>query len=309
MHVQIYTDRAIIQDIYIYSTVFMAMDEKEAVSFVKEVLSISDVERKLSENKYELLCEIVKEFHEKIPFQNYSLIAVPSAERSQPTIDEIIREVRSGRGGLCYSLNVFMKLLLEALDYTVHHVLSAVSNLPDNHLITIASNVRDHGDKYLIEVGTGFPTFKPIPIDFDQESPVYDESFIKYKLKWVSKNRLEREMMFQVPGSEWKLFYSWETARKKLEEMDAAMTSVYTDPKITPFHTSLRAVRFVHGKAVCIRDMTLLMEDNSHILQEKKLSTELEFLDAVGEHFPLLVEAAKKALKNWTPSKEPEIGV
>ena len=145
------------------------MDGKEALSFVKDVLKISNVERKLSENKCELLFEIVKEFHEKIPFQNYTLIAVPLAKRSRPAIDEIIREVSSGRGGLCYSLNVFMKLLLEAFGYTVHHVVSAVKNLGNNHIITIAINVRNLGDKYLIEVGTGFPTFQPIPIDFDQD--------------------------------------------------------------------------------------------------------------------------------------------
>ena len=43
--------------------------------------------------------------------------------------------------------------------------------------------------------------------------------------------------------------------------------------------------------------------------QETKFSLEGEFLDAVKEHFPLLVEDAKKALTNWTPNTYMVIGM
>ncbi len=74
-----------------------------------------------------------------------------------------------------------MKLLLEALGYSVYHISSHVSDGPteENHVITI---VTFDGIKYLVEIGCGYPTFQPIPLNFEDESIVYKESFIKYKI-------------------------------------------------------------------------------------------------------------------------------
>ena len=97
-----------------------SMDQVEAISFVTNNLCIPDVQRKLNESKYELLCEIVMAFHEKIPVQGLSLMTEPLPKRRKPTLDEVLIDIRSFKGGLCYTINTFSKLLLEALGYNVY---------------------------------------------------------------------------------------------------------------------------------------------------------------------------------------------
>ena len=76
-------------------------------------------------------------------------------------------------------------MLLEALGYEVYHVTSSIGNKPDNHILTIVQNVQKPGDKFLVDVGIGYPTFDPIPLDFVKESPVYKQSFLEYKFAWL----------------------------------------------------------------------------------------------------------------------------
>ncbi len=266
----------------------------EAEAFVTDVLGLSDVNRKLAENKFSLLCEIVKASQESIPFQSVTLLSSPLHERHKPTFDEMMREMHSSRGGLCYTLNTFMKLLLEALGYSVYHIVGSVLQ-PENHIITIAIF---NGTKYLIEIGCGYPTFQPIPLNFTDESLVYEESFIKYKFKWVSEDTIERQHLFLTPGAQWQRFYSFNVTPQQLKDLDKPMTLAYTDINAIPFHTSFRAIKFYQGKATVIRDRTLLVEDNTHVLQETKLLSEEEVLQAVKDNFPQLEEVAKSALKN-----------
>ncbi len=266
----------------------------DASSFVRDVFGISNVKTKLADNKFSLLCEIVRASHETIPFQSITLLSSPLQERHKPSIDEVMSEMLSSRGGLCYTLNTFMKLLLEALGYSVYHIISSVSE-PENHIITIATfdNI-----KYLVEVGCGYPTFQPIPLNFKDESIIYENSFIKYKFKWISEDTIERQHLFLTPSANWQRFYSFCVTPKLFEELDKPMTVAYTDTKAIPFHTSFRAVKFYKGKATVIRDGKLLVEDATHVLQETKLPSHDEILRAVQDHFPQLEDAAKSALKN-----------
>ena len=277
------------------------LSQAEAQSFLSYVLKLCDVERKLQESKYDLLCEILRAFHEVVPFQSLTLVAQPFSDRHKPTLTEVLTEVRSGRGGLCYTLNIFMKFLLEALDYDVYLVNSTVAR-PNDHVMTIACI---HGEKYLVEVGCGYPTFKPIPLNFREESPTYEHSFIKYKFKWVSEYKIERQNLFFTPGATWRRFYSFNITPKSLQDIDKRMNEgyMYTSSNALLFHNTLRAVKFTNGKAICIRNMKLLKEDDTHILQETELASGDEFLEAVKEHFPMLVEPAKRALANWVPKQ------
>ena len=270
------------------------LSQGEALSFLTDILRLHDVERKLQEEQYKLLCEIVRTFQEVVPFQGLTLMAQPFPKRHKPTLSEIITGVRSGRGGLCYILNTFMKFLLQALGYNVYHIIGTVTK-PNDHIITIA---HFNGYKHLIEVGCGYPTFKPIPLNFEKESPIYEDSFIKYKFKWISEDKIERHNLSLKPGATWQQFCSFSITEKSLQELDQPMSFVYTNKHALRFHTSLRAIKFTNGKAICIRDMKLLKEDETHILQETELSSEDVFLEAVKEHFPVLVEAAKDALTN-----------
>ena len=76
------------------------------------------------------------------------------------------------------------------------------------------------------------------------------------------------------------------------------MDIVYSDQSRTPFHSSLRVVSFPNGKAVCIRDSCLLVENDCQELVEEPLADRREILAKVNDLFPLLGDDALLALEN-----------
>ena len=226
------------------------------------------------------------------------MAVAPKNRQSAPSIDEIKTSVTSGRGGLCYCLNTFMKLLLEALGYDVYHVTSSISNTPDNHILTIVQNVQKPSDKFLVDVGTGHPTFDPIPLDFTEESPVYKQSYLEYKFAWMEGMLVRCHHTEEMHLEGWRKFCIIDLTPRDLAFFQEPMDRVYSDPSLTPFHTSLRVVCFPKGKAVCIRDNCLLVENNSQKLVEEPLADGKEILAKVNELFPFLGDAAFLALEN-----------
>lgn len=278
----------------------------EAISFVTEVLDVSCPAERSKSDRFTLLAEIIKAFHGVIPFQSLSLIAVePKNRRSAPSLEEIKADVTSGKGGLCYSLNTFMKLLLQALGYEVYHVISSIVK-PDNHILTIVRNLQKPGDKFLVDVGIGYPTFDPVPLDFVEESSVYKQSFLEYKFVWVEgmlvrfhrKGELRPMKEGEVVIDGWRKVCIIDPTPRDLTYFQKPMDKVYSDPSLSPFHTSLRVVYFPRGKAVCIRDNCLLVENDSHELVGEPLADGKEIVDKVRELFPLLTDTALSAIDN-----------
>ena len=277
-----------------------AFSKESADIFVTKMLHLPHPDSLFQKDKLGLLSQIVETFQAAIPFQSLSLMAKPLSKRRVPTMEENISEVEAGRGGLCYTLNTFMKILLEALGYTVHHVLSTVK-YPDNHILSMVYDVLFPGDKYLVEVGVGYPTFRPIPINFDKESPVYEDSFVKYKYAWKDGLLVRYQTLCGCKHgghAAWQYVYSVDVTPRELSTFESPMATVYTNPDSCPFHTSLRAIIFRNQTAVCIRDMSLLIEDDSHDLKETNFSCDQEFLDAVNKYFPLQ-DYSRQALCNY----------
>jgi len=53
-----------------------------------------------------------------------------------------------------------------------------VGDAPDiNHGLVIVRDLVHAGDVYLADFGTGYPTFRPVSLDFRHQSPVYHDSF------------------------------------------------------------------------------------------------------------------------------------
>ena len=268
------------------------LSQKEAMYFVTEVLKIPRPVESKQENPHDFLSRLIVAFHQTIPFQSMSLLAVKPEDRHKPTLQETKLSVMSGKGGLCYSLNPFMKFLLEALGYDVYFVSSDIKH-PSNHIITVVQNLRKPGDKYLVDVGIGYPTFEAIPLDFEYESPVYMHSFLQYKfvregnaiVRWHGKGGSMPGVMI-VNG--WRKICIIDPTPKTLEFFNEPMNLVYTDPCITPFHTSLRVAIFRGLKATCIKDMSLLLEDDGHTLQETKFADYSALLDTIKKLLHLL---------------------
>lgn len=284
------------------------LSREDAVYFVSEVLGIERPLERKREDAHGFLNEMIVRFQHTIPFQNLTFIAVDPHLRRRPTQEEIKQDVMGRRGGRCYSLNSFMKFLLEALGYTVYFVISSIVNA-DNHMITVVCDLDRDGDRYLVDVGVGFPTFQAIPLDFAHESATYKHSFLEYKFV-REKGQIHRWHLRKtdsiLPAKPSDIIGSWKRAMKidltprDFAHFDAPMDAVYTDPTLTPFHTSIRAISYVDHKAICIKDMTLLLEDDNHTFQEVKMVDRSALLHAVQKYFPQLYSAAVESMRNYT---------
>ena len=211
----------------------------------------------------------------------------------------------SGKGGVCYPLNICGKLLLEALGYDIYWITGNIS-APDNHLMTIVRNLRSPGDQYLVDVGLASPNFEPIPLDFGEESPVYSQSYLVFKYirrdgKLIRCHKGKRALLTRE--KEWREFVVIDeklTPREKLF-LDKKMEDVYTDRdrSVSPFCKLLRVVAFRPDlKCVAMAGASLLLENDSHCLEEVKLHSVKEVLETVDKYFPILSEEAREAVKH-----------
>ena len=92
------------------------------------------------------------------------------SKRQNPTLDEIISNGLSGNGGLCISLNYFLKLVLDFLGFTTFAIAASWASAlkPGTHCVIIVKtsyNGNDSNDEmYLVDVGCGQPIWEPIPL-------------------------------------------------------------------------------------------------------------------------------------------------
>lgn len=95
--------------------------------------------------------------------QNVLMAAVPPEQRAGPTIEQLIENGFSGRGGCCYQLNYFLHLILVALEFdTIVISGTFIPGIQDCHLMTIVR--LDENEEYLLDVACGNPLDVPIPL-------------------------------------------------------------------------------------------------------------------------------------------------
>ena len=202
-----------------------------------------------------------------------------------------------------------MKSLLEVLDYNVHYI-SGDARYPNSHILVLLTDLKVPGDKQLVDVGLGAPTFTSIPLDFENESPIYKQSFAEYKFVYEGEKLVryhKKKSAVLLPPmkegeKEWREFINIDLFPRELGFFDETMNKLYGDPNsmITPFHSSFRVVAFGEGSvAKCIiKDTSLLLENGSHNLIEVKLGSVEELLEKVKQNIPVLRSETEKALEN-----------
>ena len=183
---------------------------------------------------------------------------------------------------------------------------------PENHVLLLVNNLKVKGDQFIVDVGMGYPQFVPVPLDFQDESPVYAQSFNVYKfvqkggeiIKYHAKNAssLRKKGLDNISEDDWGYRYTLsDLTPKDLAFLDNGMDKIYTDLEsiLSPFHLSLRATAFCGSnlRAVSFKDSSLLLEDEHHCLEEVKLKSAEELLEKVRLYFPILYNDAKGAIK------------
>ncbi|XP_033121608.1 uncharacterized protein LOC117120685 [Anneissia japonica] len=285
----------------------LALSDREVKEFLEDVLCIEDAEQKFKLNKKNLLREILYRFLHVEPFQNIGTLSTKPEERHLPTFDEIKKDLFRKRGGRCYSANQFMKILLEKIGYDVYHTGCLILKTKNNHLCTLVRDLTKPGDLHLADVGIAHPTWDPIPLNFEIESPVYHVGFLYFKfvrngdkITRLHKHDKRYEFPVNINSKEWHEFMDMPITPCEVDYMQPVMTEMYTVPGAhnCPFLISLTCVIFKNEKLVAFKDSTFLYENDDHQLDVERITTREKFVSTMLTYFPqfsLEIEAALDA--------------
>ncbi len=156
----------------------------EAINF----LDFLGIEYENEKDKFRLLSKITSRYLEKIPFNNITVMSSPTKRIER--LEQVINCGKKGHGGICYDIFVFFHLLLKALGYDAHLMLTSFffpGSETEAHSAILVKNLLNQGDNWIIDAGL-FPTLLPRNLDFEKESPVFKESYADYK--YVKRGRL-----------------------------------------------------------------------------------------------------------------------
>ncbi|XP_022099540.1 uncharacterized protein LOC110984053 [Acanthaster planci] len=287
-----------------------SLSQTEATDFLEGVLQLTAPLEHLAKDRVGFLRDLITAFLGTIPFQSLTAIATPRPERRALTFTEVKANMMARVGGLCFEINHFMKALLETLGFEVYHVGFRTFGKPNNHLATVVKSLVRPGDLHLVDVGIGYPTFLPIPLDFDKESPVYTSGFLTHKfvkgdngsIQWMLRaGRHYKESESGATEGEWFTFMVSDLVFHDIEFFADSMENIHTvesgPEALSPFLRTLRVVDFRNGRLIAIKDTIILEEDGSGKINKKCATRPQELLEAIHDHFPQLpTEAVLKAM-------------
>ncbi len=261
----------------------------EAKAFLSDILQIPYNE---NPDKLEQLSQITRQFTETIPFQNITLMSSPTKD-IQP-LDQVVNCLLKGYGGICYDLNVFMYLLLKALDYDAHLMLGSVCSPNTNdHALVLVRNVQNPGDKWLVDVGFGQPTFKPISMDFDKESPVFTECYATYKYVkhdtgYLRMQKDSEVVQYPIQEGDWGHAYYFQLEPVELKVLTNSIdTVIYKGTQDWNwFHRTPTIYGYREGKAVVFRREYFLKENEDGKMQ--RVDIEGDVAAVVSQEFPMI---------------------
>lgn len=85
----------------------LSLTREEALEFVENRLATKDAEKLFVKDRFLLLNDLIVAFHNNIPFQTLTNLAVRPDIRHIPDFDEMKDDLFSGKGGKC----IFVPLL------------------------------------------------------------------------------------------------------------------------------------------------------------------------------------------------------
>lgn len=286
------------------------LTEEEAFHFVENDLGISACKSLVQGDRFKLLSLITLRLHETSPFNNFFLMAEKPAARKRPSWEKVKSQMLSGAGGLCYVKNLFTFRLLRSLGYEVKALLACAGgqNTHPDHIMIAVMDVKMPGDRFLVDVGVGFPCFEPIDLSFQKESPVFVQSFmrIKYTREGNSVLRLNQDRVAKNDDNCFRKFITCPLTYYEPEEIMQCFDRVYEDPKTTMFHSVLRCIQYPESKAKVLYDATSKIENEQGELVDYPLETNQAMLAYVNEQFPTIPSGVvAAAIESWRKLKTP----
>lgn len=281
------------------------LDYETALLFLEKV-GVMDGEERSRSDPLSFLNDLIAGFQEHVPFQCVSILAQTSVEKHVPTLEEVVEAGMSLEGGVCFTLNTFMCILLQTLHFNAHVVDGSYSAFGDthNHVVVLLSDLRFAGDDYIIDVGSGFPFQDPLPLS---ELPCTRNcAGNEYKYEWSDQmiHRLHRAGDEILKGEkpvmhgEWRQVFHIDLHPVSFDHFRPYMENIYTDSGICDFHTSLRAVRFPPSR------LNTVENDEQYQSPEFKAATKDGRIMIAFKNQSLLEGPMDKALKTRISTEE-----
>ena len=293
----------------------------EAVQFLGNSWGVNDVESQLKTDREMFLNRVIQIIRERVPFQLLSTfrdlsLILNKQKRMVYTTKEINEMCMSGLGGNCAVLNAFTWQILKVLGYSAHLCGCIVPNtIISTHLTVIVKDLVNPGDIHLVECGCGHPTFKVISLNFNEESPIFQDSFLEYKyikhdgkiFRMHGKGDLVKRNDPPIEGVDFiigKWRRSYEFSLEDFERKTLKRFRDYFDVRCAPKNFPPRAAIYPKGKAVIIMGNKLFIEKEDKTLKKTKLGSDDEIMKAYQDYFPTIDEnLVALAYSTWPKSK------
>ncbi|KAK7079332.1 hypothetical protein SK128_021136 [Halocaridina rubra] len=226
------------------------LDYNTALKFIEKI-GIENGEELLKKDRLGFVKRLILSYLEHVPFQCITIISQSQEEKHVPTFDEVIEAVLSLEGGVCYTLNTFMCVLLQTLHLKADILAGSYSTFGDNHthVVVLLQDLRSIGDNFIIDVGCGFPFKDPIPVSELPCSRYF--AGLEYRYEWRENMilRLHRVGDYVPDGEKpvmlegWRKVFHFDLHPVNFEYFRTPMKEIYIDETCS-FHTTLHAVRY-----------------------------------------------------------------
>jgi N-hydroxyarylamine O-acetyltransferase len=228
------------------------------------------------------LTQLIRASFKRVPFQNFTMLARP---KIAPTPNEIIRDMLSGIGGLCTTINPFICSLLHKLGFKAG-LISASMGQPDCH-IGILVEIED--TPYWVDLGNGFPYLTPLQIKHGETARFLN---FQYQIEYTTDQVKIRQNILGNLST--KINQIFTPTPVHYSHFDDLRLRHYQEVGYGPFLTGLRANRWQ-------TDIGHLMSDQLlwNIPGKKTKANNLEISNWLMAHFNHDEELIRMFNKSW----------
>ncbi|KAJ8020997.1 hypothetical protein HOLleu_40746 [Holothuria leucospilota] len=160
------------------------LTDDEALYFLENILKISQPLKLLKKDRVEFLNVFLFQMNTYIPFNNIQFVGRVFDKDYSLTFSEGKMAMFAQQGSTCLTINLFTKAILDSLGYKAFHI---GANNPgditfDSHVSIIICDLTFQGSLHLVDPGMTRPFYEAIPLDFSEESKIYQFNYLKCKL-------------------------------------------------------------------------------------------------------------------------------
>ena len=292
----------------------MEFSREDSLSFVSNVLEVKEFEKRFDENKLTVLNEIIRSFHQHIPFSNIKYISKPFKDRRTPTLKESMEMVLSRQGGLCLTLNTVIFCVLRELGYDISLAVGTVISEND-HVFCIARALdEDMESLFIVDVGFAFPLFKALKLVPNGDSEVLSTASLVLKYRHMENGdycRLHRKVDKKSGDVVWEVMYKFSlTPNLTLESVQKFVGNVVYDDEDHNFSKVPFLVTFKGERMIAFKNGVLSIGNEDGTVEFFSSETDEEMIKELSKHFQYvkLVEFIK-SFQRWREIGSPEFKI